>query len=127
MVKLKIDVLRKSYCLLLGVFITYSSLAQDDGNYEYDREFIWGINKNTNGGLIGGFIIKTSKAIDPYTFRTIGGEIMNVKHPKEDRKVSREEGRRGKIFVCLFFCLLLRMSIFIFIFIDWGGEKWGFY
>ncbi len=82
---------RVSY-LVLFLFLSLPVFSQDDGNYEYDREFIWGINKNTNGGLIGGFIIRNSKAISPTTFRTIGGEIMNVKHPKEDRKVSRRSG-----------------------------------
>ncbi len=83
---------RKGLVLVLFVFLSVLVKAQDDGNYEYNREFIWGINKNTNGGLIGGFIIRNSKAIGPRTFRTIGGEIMNVKHPKEDRKVSRRSG-----------------------------------
>lgn len=85
-------VIKTVLILGIGILIALSAQAQDDGNYEYNREFIWGINKNTNGGLIGGFIIKNSKAIGPRTFRTIGGEIMNVKHPKEDRKVSRRSG-----------------------------------
>ena len=84
--------LKKAVILGLLVFLTGAVSAQDDGNYEYNREFIWGINKNTNGGLIGGFILRNSKAIGPRTFRTIGGEIVNVKHPKEDRKVSRRSG-----------------------------------
>lgn len=66
-------------------FLTTIGYAQTDGNYEYSKEFIWGINKNTNGGLIGGFVMKWSKALDERTFRSIGFELMNVKHPKEQR------------------------------------------
>ena len=83
---------KRGSVLVFFVLLSVLAYGQDDGNYEYNREFIWGINKNTNGGLIGGFIIRNSRAIGPRTFRTIGGEIMNVKHPKEDRKVSRISG-----------------------------------
>ena len=62
--------------------------AQTDGNYDYTKEFIWGINKNTNGGMIGGFIFKWSTAIGETQFRTIGIETMNVKHSKEYRIAS---------------------------------------
>lgn len=84
--------IKKGLVAVSFVFLSLLAKAQDDGNYEYNREFIWGINKNTNGGLIGGFIVRNSKAVGPTTFRTIGGEIVNVKHPKEDRKVSRRSG-----------------------------------
>ncbi|MFY0626503.1 MAG: hypothetical protein JXR07_09420 [Reichenbachiella sp.] len=66
--------------------------AQSDGNYDYTKEFVWGVNKNTNGGLIGGFIFKWSKALDEKKFRTIGFEVMNVKHPKE-HQVSNGQGQ----------------------------------
>lgn len=68
--------------------ISWRGLAQSDGQYEYTKEFIWGINKNTNGGLIGGFVMKFSSAISETQFRTIGFELMNVKHPKEHRRNS---------------------------------------
>ncbi len=71
--------------LLLGIFSMESTYGQTDGNYDYTKEFIWGINKNTNGGLIGGFTFKWSKALGERKFRTIGFEVMNVKHPKEHR------------------------------------------
>ena len=69
-------------CLVSGLSTVK---AQTDGNYDYTKEFIWGINKNTNGGLIGGFFFKWSKALGDRTFRTISFELMNVKHPKEHR------------------------------------------
>jgi hypothetical protein len=52
---------------------------------EYTREFVWGINKNTNGGYIGGFNVKLSNRVRPMVFRTLGFELVNVKHPKEIR------------------------------------------
>ncbi|SHK61792.1 hypothetical protein SAMN04488028_106226 [Reichenbachiella agariperforans] len=69
--------------ILTGMCLTAS--AQTDGNYEYTKEFIWGINKNTNGGLIGGFMFRWSSARGEKKFRNIGFEFMNVKHPKESR------------------------------------------
>ena len=60
--------------------------AQDsEEDYEYTDEFVWGINKNTRGGLIGGFILKKSIRMNENQFQTFGLELMNVKHPKETR------------------------------------------
>lgn len=73
------------FSLLLMLIITFSAFAQSDEDYEYDREFIWGINKNTRGGLIGGFVFKYSTAINNRVFQTFGLELMNVKHPQEVR------------------------------------------
>lgn len=80
--------LRKLLLISYLVLITYVTQAQSSGHYDYTKEFIWGINKNTNGGLIGGFVMKFSSAINETQFRTIGFEIMNVKHPKEHRRTS---------------------------------------
>ncbi|MEQ9285322.1 MAG: hypothetical protein RIG77_00350 [Cyclobacteriaceae bacterium] len=75
--------------LLFTIFISlcFASVvsAQSDGNYEYNKEFTWGINKNTNGGLIGGFTFKWASAISEKQFKSVGFELMNVKHPKEIR------------------------------------------
>lgn len=76
--------------LLISGLILFATLGygQSSGQYDYTKEFIWGINKNTNGGLIGGFVMKFSSAISETQFRTIGFELMNVKHPKEHRRNS---------------------------------------
>lgn len=71
------------FCFLLG--ISFTAIGQSDGNYDYSREFIWGINKNTNGGLIGGFVFKWANALSENQFKTMGFELMNVKHPSETR------------------------------------------
>ena len=76
--------------LLLSFFLVFSiskSFAQreDVGNYEYDKEYMFGINKNTNGGLIGGFVFKAGTRISDEQFSFWGVELSNVKNPKEAR------------------------------------------
>lgn len=78
--------MKKSLLSILFVLcISPVVFGQTDGNYEYSKEFTWGINKNTNGGLIGGFTFKWASALNEKQFRTFGFELMNVKHPKEIR------------------------------------------
>lgn len=80
----------KVFCsLCLFLLVSASVSAQDNGNYEYSREYIWGINKNTNSGLIGGIVLKYSQAINEREFQTYGLELINVKHPKEYRYISQ--------------------------------------
>lgn len=69
------------------LFIFFESFSQreDVGNYEYDKEILFGINKNTNGGLIGGFVFKAGTRIDDTQFSFWGVELSNVKSPKEAR------------------------------------------
>ena len=67
--------------------LTLPALAQreDAGNYEYDREYLLGVNKNTNGGMIGGLVLKVGTRLDDSQFSFFGHELANVKHPKEVR------------------------------------------
>lgn len=73
---------------LLLLFSLFSSLPakaqrEDTGNYEYDKEYLLGINKNTNGGMIGGVALKVGTRIDDTQFAFFGLELANIKHPKE--------------------------------------------
>lgn len=61
---------------------------QVGGDYEYDSEILFGINKNTNGGLIGGFSMKLGYRMDETNFQFFGLDLVNVKHPKEVRYTS---------------------------------------
>ncbi len=72
---------------LLFVFLSLKSFAQreDVGNYDYDKEYTFGLNKNTNGGLIGGFVFKAGTRIDDTQFSFWAIELSNVKNPKEVR------------------------------------------
>ena len=47
----------------LSLIIFFSSIsihihAQELDYFDYEHEVLWGINKNTNGGLIGGGVLK---------------------------------------------------------------------
>lgn len=77
----------KTFLVAALCTVALPSFSQDSEDFEYTREFIWGVNKNTNGGLIGGFVFKYSQALTPTTFRSFGLELMNVKHPKEVKYV----------------------------------------
>ena len=59
------------------------SHAQQNTSSDYSREVIWGLNKNTNGGLIGGGIIRVGITEKNNVMTTYGLEIANVKHPAE--------------------------------------------
>src|SRR5688572_24367962 len=76
----------------LSALLVSSACAQTLDSYEYQSEFIWGINKNTSGGLIGGFVFKKSRKLTDRMFETYGLEIMNVKHPQEVRRNSPYSG-----------------------------------
>ncbi|WP_339868502.1 hypothetical protein [uncultured Algoriphagus sp.] len=71
--------------LLLSFSIDSFAQREDIGNYEYDKEYMFGINKNTNGGLIGGFVFKAGTRIDDTQFSFLALEFSNVKNPKEIR------------------------------------------
>lgn len=79
-----------AFCIFLAcfLFLSFASFAQRQKKEEeddYTREFVWGINKNTNGGYIGALNIKLSRRVQGKQFTTYGFEIANVKHPKEAR------------------------------------------
>lgn len=60
-----------------------SVYSQDPDTEEYTSEFIWGINKNTAGGLIGGLVLRKSRNTGNRLYESIGVEVMNVKHLQE--------------------------------------------
>lgn len=76
---------KKFFISLLLVMTTLGLAAQTQDSYEYQSEFIWGINKNTSGGLIGGLVFKKARKLNERQLETYGLEIMNVKHPQEAR------------------------------------------
>jgi hypothetical protein len=77
---------------LIGVCLSATAFAQTQDSYEYNSEFTWGINKNSSGGLIGGFIFKKARKLNDRMLETFGLEIMNVKHSQEVRKSSHYTG-----------------------------------
>lgn len=75
----------KRILFLLLIISSFASSAQFDDDYEYNKEFIWGPSKNSNGGLIGGIVFRWAQSVGNDTYRTIGFELSNVHHPKEYR------------------------------------------
>ena len=75
--------------MVLVLPLVSSAQLFDGEEYEYSSEWIWGINKNTNGGLIGGFMIRYSRSRGNDFFETFGLELSNVKHPSEVRFVGQ--------------------------------------
>lgn len=83
----------KGFLKILTVFIGLATSggtlsAQTQDSYDYQSEFTWGINKNTYGGLIGGFAFKKAFKLNDRLLETYGLEIMNVKHPQESKQPS---------------------------------------
>lgn len=87
----------KKLIIFFVVIVPLVSEAQlfDGEEYEYNSEIIWGVNKNTNGGLIGGFMARYSRSKGEDTYETFGLELSNVKHPSESRYV----GIQGQTFI----------------------------
>lgn len=76
----------------VSVIVAVPAFSQTQDSYEYQSEFTWGINKNTSGGLIGGFVFKKARKLTERQLETFGLEIMNVKHPQERRVNSQTTG-----------------------------------
>ncbi len=91
----------KLFPFILFIFISCSLWAQtlkqekyepEDAQeqQEYDKEFTYGINWNTNGGIIGGINLKyawQTKA-NQLIYNLLGLEIVHVVHPKESAVAS---------------------------------------
>ena len=82
--------MKKLLPIILSLTV-FACLAQNEEN-DYSTEVTWGLNKNTNGGLIGGIIFKVSKQRKENLFVMYGLELMNVRHPKEQRYLSQSSG-----------------------------------
>ncbi len=83
-------------CFFMNMALAFTAASQTKDSYDYNSEFCWGINKNTSGGLIGGFTFKKAKKINETLLETWGVEIMNVKHPQE---VKRNADATGNPFI----------------------------
>jgi len=78
------------FCIYTFLFIgsVHVSLAQIKSSYEYSKQNIFGITKATNSGLIGGFMYKHSWEKKEDSFYGASIEIVNIKHPQEQRYYS---------------------------------------
>ncbi|WP_338766304.1 hypothetical protein WAF17_03505 [Bernardetia sp. ABR2-2B] len=81
------------FFLLTAFFISFYSFSQDTtDDFDYTTQFVYGINLNTQSGLIGGFSFRYAKAINETMFHSFSLELVDVRHPKEQRRPSRLSG-----------------------------------
>ena len=62
--------------------------AQPSDEIDYSKEISFGITKATNSGLIGGVVMKYIKHHRNDAFHYFSVELVNIKHPKEERYYS---------------------------------------
>jgi hypothetical protein len=80
--------MRSKFLAILAFIFVYSfkaATAQDDSDNEYSSETVFGLNLNTNAGLIGGIMFRHTKELSAGRYFNIGAEWVNVKHPNEIR------------------------------------------
>jgi len=75
----------KSFLILVIILSSEVCFSQSSEYFDTEREVYWGINKNSWGGLIGGGVLKFSDKLSDNMYQTIGIEIVNIKHPKENK------------------------------------------
>ncbi len=78
----------KRFFVCMAFLLPALAFGQTQDSYTYSKEFIWGIGKNNYGGLIGHVFLRSSKAINEKSYRVLGLELTNVKHPTETKYVS---------------------------------------
>lgn len=72
--------------LLIGnQVLAQKEVPAEEDEFFYDTELTYGINFNTNGGVIGGVAGKYAIRINEKWFHHIGLQLLNVKNPKEER------------------------------------------
>ena len=76
--------------LAFALLATLPAAAQTDDDFK--NELSYGINLNSNGGLVGGVFFRTSYFVKERLYQFGGVEIVEVKHPKENRYYSLETG-----------------------------------
>ncbi|MDN4166247.1 hypothetical protein QWY31_12095 [Cytophagales bacterium LB-30] len=86
----------KSIFFFLLMVLPWGAWSQVDNVPEYGKQYIYGINKSSHSGLIGGLVYRFSWALSPRTYHTIAVEALNIKHPRENRVQS---GVTGNLFI----------------------------
>ncbi len=71
--------------IILSIGYSLPSFGQGEGDILYDKEVVVGVNFNTNGGLIGGGMLRYSKKISDANFYQFALELNFIKNPKELR------------------------------------------
>jgi hypothetical protein len=75
----------KFLAVLFLVLITTCPIAMAQEENEYSTETVFGVDLNTNGGLIGGFMFRHTRELTGGRYFNYGAEWVQVKHPNEVR------------------------------------------
>ena len=73
------------FFLAFTFFINDKLFSQNSEYFDTENERYWGVSKNSWGGLIGGGVLKFSSKVSDNLYKTIGVELVNIKHPKENK------------------------------------------
>ena len=81
------------FLLLIGKISCLAQIQeQEDEEASYKGKLSYGVFFSTNGGLIGGFTLRSYKKLTPLTSRVLSFDLTNIKHPKESRQGSAITG-----------------------------------
>ena len=69
--------------IAFALLVVLPSAAQSDD--DFSNELSYGINLNSNGGLLGGVFVRSSYFVKERLYQFGGLEVVEVKHPKENR------------------------------------------
>ena len=87
------------FVLAIALCATVPAAAQSRSDESFENELSYGINFNSNGGLIGGVFLRSSYYKSDRLYQFWGVELVEVKHPKERQIYSVRSGEtfiRGK-------------------------------
>lgn len=80
-------------CILTAALLSAApAIAQTQEDESFRNELSYGVNFNSNGGLIGGVFMRSSYYINERMYQFGGIEIVEIKHPKENRYYSPVSG-----------------------------------
>jgi hypothetical protein len=83
--------LRLISLLFISFFFLHALQAQDETE-PYQGEYVGGVDLNTNAGLIGGVFFRHSTFVNKKRNRLFAVELVNVKHPKEQKTSNGNTG-----------------------------------
>lgn len=71
--------------LAVALGLALPATAQTNEEESFQNELSYGINFNSNGGLIGGAFVRSTYYMNERMYQFGGLEVVEVKHPKENR------------------------------------------
>ncbi len=71
--------------LAVALGLALPAIAQTSEDESFKNELSYGVNFNSNGGLIGGGFVRSAYYISERMYQFGGLEVVEVKHPKENR------------------------------------------